>query len=139
MNWDLLFSKYIYYLNFVVNGLFIYGNIINLYIFENLIGNINNIYCLITHSWWNPKFFDYKINNLPRGSKHMQVLSQTHYLSLYLISLQNSCLLFIVALDVQGLSNGKECQCFIFFTKPRSWKKSEVLQRVFCQWICVSY
>jgi hypothetical protein len=71
MNWDLLLSKYIYYLNFVINRLFIYCNIINSYIFENLIGNIDNIYCLITHSWSNPKSFDYKMNNFPRGSKHM--------------------------------------------------------------------
>jgi len=38
----------------------------------------------------------------------------------YCISLQNSCLLFIVVLDIQGLSNGKECYCFIVFTKPGS-------------------
>jgi len=45
MNWDLLFNKYIYYLNFVINGSFIYCNIINSNIFENLVGNIDNIYC----------------------------------------------------------------------------------------------
>jgi len=71
MNWDLLFSKYIYYLNFVINGLFIYCNITNSYNFENLVGNINNIYCLVTHTWSNPKSLDYKMNNLPRGSKHI--------------------------------------------------------------------
>ena len=31
----------------------------------------------------------------------------------------------------------KECLCYIVFTKSGSWKKSEVLQRVFCQWIRV--
>ena len=71
MNWDFLFSKYIYYLNFVINGLFIYCNITNSYNFENIVGNIDNIYSLITHSRPNPKSFDYKMNNLPHGSKHM--------------------------------------------------------------------
>jgi hypothetical protein len=71
MNWNPLFSKYIYYLNFVINELFIYCNITNSCNFENFIGNIDNIYCLRTHSWLNPKSFDYKMNNLPRGSKHM--------------------------------------------------------------------
>jgi hypothetical protein len=36
MNWDLLFSKYIYHLNFVINGLFISYNIKNSYIVEYL-------------------------------------------------------------------------------------------------------
>jgi hypothetical protein len=39
-----------YYLNFVKNVLFIYCNIINSYNFENLVGNIDNIYYPITHS-----------------------------------------------------------------------------------------
>jgi len=73
MNWNLLFSKYIYHLNFVIYGLFNYCNIINLYIFENFIGNIDNIYCLIINSWPNPKSFDYKMNNFSCGSKHMKV------------------------------------------------------------------
>jgi len=60
-----------YYLNFVKNVLFIYCNIINSYNFENLVGNINNIYYPTTHSWPNPKSFDYKMNNLWRGLKHM--------------------------------------------------------------------
>jgi len=67
------------YLNFVINVLFIYCNNINSYNFKNLEDNINNIYCLVTHSWPNLKSFDYKMNNFSRGSKHMQVLSQTHY------------------------------------------------------------
>jgi hypothetical protein len=32
---------------------------------------MDNIYFPITHSWPYPKYFDYKMNNLPRGSKHM--------------------------------------------------------------------
>jgi hypothetical protein len=71
MNWDLLFNKYIYYLNFVINGLFISCNITNSYIVEYLVGNIVNIYYLITHNWSNLKSFDCKINNFPLGSKHM--------------------------------------------------------------------
>jgi len=35
MSWDLLFSKYMYYLNFVKNVLFIYCYIINSYNFED--------------------------------------------------------------------------------------------------------
>jgi hypothetical protein len=71
MNWNLLSSKYIYYLNFVVNGLFIHCNITNSYIFEYLIDNIVNIYYLKTHSWLNLKSFDYKMNNFSRSSEHM--------------------------------------------------------------------
>jgi hypothetical protein len=98
MNWDLLFSKYIYYLNFVINiGLFISCNITNSYIVVYLVGNIVNIYCLITHSWLNIKSFDYKMKHLSRSSEHMYILSQTHYLSGYLISLQNSrSLLYLI-------------------------------------------
>ena len=71
MNWDLLFSKYIYHFNFVINELFISCNITSSYIVENLIGNIVNIYCLVIHSWSNLKSFNYKMNNLSRGSEHI--------------------------------------------------------------------
>ena len=47
MNWDILFSKYT---TFAINGLFLSCNITKSYIVEYLIGNIINIYCLITHS-----------------------------------------------------------------------------------------
>jgi len=120
ISWDLLLSKYMYYLNFVKNILFIYCNIINSYNIENLVSNIDNIYCSITHSWPNPKSFDYKMNNCHMVQNTCKSITNSLSLASYFISLQNSCLLFIVVLDVQGLSNGKECCYFIVFTKPRS-------------------
>jgi hypothetical protein len=71
MNWDLLFNKYIYYFNFVINELFISCNITSSYIVEYLIGNIVNIYCLIIHSWSNLKSFNYNMNNFSRGLEHI--------------------------------------------------------------------
>ena len=50
---------------------FISYTIINWWIDEFLVGNIVNFDYSKTHSWLNPKFFDYMMNNFSRGSEHM--------------------------------------------------------------------
>jgi len=122
ISWDILFSKYMYYLNFVKKVLFIYCNIINSYNLKQPCRQ-HRQYLLSNNS----QLTESQIFQLQdeQFATWFRTHVSTHYLlQSYCISLQNSCLLFIVVHDIQDLSNGKEWCYFIDFTKLGPWKKS---------------
>jgi hypothetical protein len=69
----------------------------NFYVFDNISVDVDAEELNVVLSSNEQAPFDYKMKNLSRSSEHMYILSQTHYLSGYLISLQNSrSLLYLI-------------------------------------------